>query len=85
MYFKNIFCVETQQLIDTEKVELVTNIGTLDGNLFEIEEISEGDFLRIKPKFNCERIESSNLIDRVINQKECLICENNKDTVITCY
>lgn len=85
MYFKNIFSVEAQQLISTEKVELVTTIGTLDSNLWKIEEIVDGDFLRIIPLFSCSMITSSNPNDRIINEKDCLICENDTNTVITCY
>ena len=36
------------------------------------------------PLFNCDRITSSNVSDRVLDGNRCVICEDIDDTLITC-
>lgn len=83
MYFKNIFNIEAQQLCRQERVDMTTNIGTINRECWEVEEIDNGNFVRIKPLFICSRISSSNPFDTVIEDNKCLICQNKMDTIIT--
>ena len=53
----------------------------LDNNpLFIVE--SQGNIYKIIPLFNCEKIESDNIEDQVIEGNKCIICVYNEDTNI---
>lgn len=85
MYFTNIFNIEAQKLSRVEQVELVLKISELDNRYWNIENMDDGNILRIIPLFNCNNITSSNPDDIVIEKNQCLICKNDINTVITCY
>lgn len=85
MYFTNIFNIEAQKLIRVEQVELVLKISELDNRYWNIENMDDGNILRIIPLFNCNNITSSNPDDIVREKNQCLICKNDINTVITCY
>lgn len=50
--------------------------------LWIVEQIN--DVLKCIPLFNCDYIISSNSEDIVLDDNQCLICQNDNDTVISC-
>ena len=70
MYFTNIFNIEAQKLSRLEQVELVLKISELDNRYWNIENMDDGNILRIIPLFNCNNITSSNPDDVILNWLE---------------
>ena len=53
-----------------------------ESDLWVVEEID--DVLRCIPLFNCDNIVSSNGEDIVLDDNQCLVCNNDHSTVISC-
>ena len=80
MYFTDISHRELVKFHNQVKVNFKIKLQDASNiDLFKVETI--GDILKVYPLFYCDRIESSNSNDKIMENK-CVICENKNDTIL---
>lgn len=80
MYFTNISYKELLEFHNQVKVNFKIKLtDVVNSGLFKVESI--GELLKIYPIFYTDRIESTNSNDKIMDN-QCIICEDNEDTIL---